>query len=404
MKKRANIKTIIVCLIFIFLIFEQPISYLLPGSAGSLASYADELLAIFLFMYGLLKRRFNKHQKVILGALLALIGVGLMGTAVHHLQPFHAVIEDVVSTSKFFLALFGAYALMRKSDGNKTIKSLQKITKIIVYSFFILTVIGYVFAIQYLLFDEVRFGIKSLSLLYYHPAVLSYVLTAFLAVLSVRVDGKKHFLEKIMCAIMLILTLRAKSIAFGFVYLLVDNYAIISKTIMRKALSIILITAAVVMVAKDSIMTYYGGAENSARGRITSESITIMYDEFPIGYGYATYGGAAAAKYYSPVYKRLHFDEVYGLGYVNTKYATDTFWPVIIAEFGSLGLIIYSVFLLRCCSNGYKLLKKKNKYAYLFMIPLLYMIIVSTSSSSFLNPVIVLYSVLMSMGMNEMEV
>jgi len=48
---------------------------------------------------------------------------------------------------------------------------------------------------------------------------------------------------------------------------------------------------------------------------------------------------------YSPVYEQYGLSDIRGLGPENPLYATDTFWPQILGEFGVIGLAAYIAFL-----------------------------------------------------------
>ena len=398
MSSRRNVLVVILLLL---LIFQSPLSSIFPGQTGIVISHLDDMIAIVLFCYGLVKRRFNKLQVCTLVTLLALVAIGCIGTLVNNLQPVNAALEDMVSTSKMLFTIFGATAFFARGDNDNLIKTIKRVISPLAYSFFFLSVLSVFISVPFLNYGDARFGMKSIALVYYHPALLSQILVLFLSILSIDKNNEKRTkLKKILCIIMLLLTLRTRSIAFAIVFLIIDNYSILNKTILRKIITIFAAIVVIILLSSDSMSTYYGSMESTARGRMTVNSVRIARENFPLGYGYASYGTSAAAKYYSPIYRRLNYDNIYGLGYINTHYATDTFWPALIGEFGFIGLVVFSLYLAYLIKISLKMLKNRRRMAYFFATILAFLILISTSSSSFFNPISVLYGSGIALAMN----
>jgi len=65
---------------------------------------------------------------------------------------------------------------------------------------------------------------------------------------------------------------------------------------------------------------------------------------FPIGSGFATFGGNTAIFHYSNLYKKYGFESLDGMSSEQSNYLMDTYYPLIIAQFGYLGIFIFSCF------------------------------------------------------------
>jgi hypothetical protein len=86
--------------------------------------------------------------------------------------------------------------------------------------------------------------------------------------------------------------------------------------------------------------------ENSpARVALYRGSVEIALDRFPLGAGMGRYGSWMSRVEYSPVYREFGLDDVRGLNERNSQYATDTFWPMVLGEFGIFGVVGYVAFL-----------------------------------------------------------
>ena len=95
----------------------------------------------------------------------------------------------------------------------------------------------------------------------------------------------------------------------------------------------------------DRFDTYYvSGLDNNqlARPMMYKTAFSILTTYFPFGSGMGTFGTAASAVYYSPLYYKYGLNHVWGLtgagGFIG-----DTFYPSL-AEFGVVGIILYFVF------------------------------------------------------------
>ena len=65
---------------------------------------------------------------------------------------------------------------------------------------------------------------------------------------------------------------------------------------------------------------------------------------FPNGTGFGSYASSMAAQYYSRLYIKLGYYRMKGSGLQEGRYGSflsDTFWPIVIAQTGWLGLISF---------------------------------------------------------------
>jgi hypothetical protein len=74
-------------------------------------------------------------------------------------------------------------------------------------------------------------------------------------------------------------------------------------------------------------------------------SLDIARDHLPLGGGLGRYGSWMSRIEYSPLYEEYGLSNIRGLRESNPLYATDTFWPQILGEFGVIGLVGYVGFL-----------------------------------------------------------
>lgn len=87
----------------------------------------------------------------------------------------------------------------------------------------------------------------------------------------------------------------------------------------------------------------------AARIALYEGAVEIGMERLPLGVGLGRYASLMSREVYSPVYEEYGdppLSEIRGLRPDNPIYATDTFWPQILGEFGIIGLAAYIAFLI----------------------------------------------------------
>lgn len=380
----------LVALCFLLLLFQSPLSRLdLPLGLSSFFGYFDELLAIVLFAVLLIHagsrgvpRRYFIDALFFLGFLF----VGFAGTATNNLQPASAVIEDVIACSKFFVVLYGAIALFRDEHAGEILESLGKLCRIPIIVFSLLVAIDEI--VPGLIFPSSgsMSGLHAVQLFYYHPSVLSQVSALLLAVVSVE-SSKRNNVYRALALLIMCSTLTSKAIGFAFLYFFLCGFGRIKGGIGRLAL-VCCALLCIVFVSSDAIAFYYGN-EQSARHTLLSDSLQIAEDNMPVGLGFGTFASAAAANHYSPVYLELGYLSHYGLGYINSNYLTDTFWPVLLGEFGYLGTVLFIGIIILILRRSISLLNSKRDIGIAVLSIMGYLLICSAGATAFFNPMAV---------------
>lgn len=391
MKKQLAIN-VIICIMFVGFVFQSPVAQHSTGIIRTIANNLDEVFAILIFAISVLRLRFTKTQMTFILFQAAFLSVGLLGTLLYHLQPAEAVLKDIVNCSKFTCTLVGIMGIYHADDCEKLLNMLRKVTTGITFLMFALAVYDYLFRPAF--FDH-SFSYYTLQLFYYHPAIMAQVMALFLAILGYGRTNRLNLIARILCLIMLCATFRAKAIAFALIYVFIWNYKLIMKNRYLRIISLIVLLGGVVYMTRDSLDMYYGSLQGSARGNMTLGGFEVANNYFPIGAGFGTYGTAAAADYYSPLYVEFGFKRIYGLGYINTNYATDTFWPALFGEFGYLGTAVFVGYLISLVMPCIRMIKRRSSVVILYTSILAYLLVCTTSGTGFFNPISVPYAMVM---------
>lgn len=384
MKKEKASK--IICIIFLYILIFQSV---IQGYI-KVFQYFDEMLAIISFLYiifYIIKSRgkisVNKFSVIIFCFLIIITLIGLFANFKFGYQELNYVFADILVFWKFFLVYFG-FELLTKDRIINYQKTLAKNIKAIVVFLLILTLLNYMFDIFPAMED--RYGISPNQLFFGHPTILTSVCVFLLVtLLYCEKVNKKTYVYIAIILLLILSTLRSKSIGFAIVAIVVLTYInVTDKKINTWKMFIIGIICLVVGYKQ---IYYYFIDDNTARLELLSTSIEIANDYFPTGTGFGTYGSYFSGQNYSPIYNMYDIDDVWGLREEAPTFISDSFWPMILGQFGYIGTFLYVMCI---CIIYYKIQKKysteaKNIYA-AKIIALIYLLIVSIAESAFVNP------------------
>lgn len=387
--KIINIRYIFFILCIYILVFQNLLQKYI-----SIFQYFDELLALLIFpilILKLLKKNKKNHIKLneisikIIFLSIALFIIGILSNVNSKIQPLNIAIQDAILVFKFIFAYLVSYYLFTYEFIENNKKSIHKHIIFLIYIFFLCTIVNYVFNIWP---GDFRFGIMSNKIFYGSPTYLAAVSIFLLSMyILTNVTNKIQPLEIIMIIIVLLSTLRFKAIGAAIMIIVMSIYIYRSKK--RLSLSKIAILGIfLIMISWDQISFYYLSHDDVARNILTSKSMEIAKDYFPLGTGFGTYGSYISGVYYSSLYYKYDLYKIWGISKNNTSFLSDTFWPMIIGQFGLIGTIIYAMILGLIYKNIQKCFDKNNINLYISkMICIAYLLISSTSESAFVNPI-----------------
>ncbi len=105
---------------------------------------------------------------------------------------------------------------------------------------------------------------------------------------------------------------------------------------------------------------------------------------------------------YSPIYSHYGISKVWGIVKGQTSFVTDIFWPMIIGQFGVIGLTVYVLIIYIMFRKIQDSFSIKNKNFYIAkIICFVYLIISSTSESAFVNSIAIPLALII--GINNFE-
>lgn len=366
------------------LAFQRPLE-----EVNDFFSWLDEAAALlgivccFIYLIHSPKLHVSRNTFCIVVAMTVFVVVGLAGNVLFQYQPLAAVALDLFTNLKFFCTIVAGYCLFGDIDWKNMRGFIAGCARAITLILFCIFLLDRVFNFYP---GEVRYGIKSAVLFFEHPTYLAGSM-AFLLVLMTASYEKKNLPYLGMATIMMAFTLRSKAIAsaMAFIFLFV-MFVLLKKEL--KLRHLILLGGICLAIGSPLIYYYYiWGAGTGTRAVLTSLSFNVMQDHFPIGTGFGTYASHAANKYFSTVYKIYDLENILCIDRNWRDYLSDTFWPIIIAQTGIIGLFAFLCILCLLVKRCFALQKVSRCEFIGALYIFVYLLISSTSEPAFHNAV-----------------
>lgn len=192
--------------------------------------------------------------------------------------------------------------------------------------------------------------------------------------------------------IMLLGLISGKSKYFGecvvFIALVIFVKSKINFTSVSTLLKVAALGSVVIFFTWTKFNAYYvegfqEEAEAMARPATYETGIKIMFKDYiPFGSGLGSFGTAAAAKEYSPLYYKYQLNTIWGLTPENPMFLADAFYPTL-AEFGIVGLFFFFWFWKRRLWEANKI--HNLIYYRMALMCILALALESTADSSYLS-------------------
>lgn len=385
--KKIYIRDISITLLTLILIFQN---WLLKYF--NFITAVDEIIAllgIMLYMHVRLKTgKILKKDLFLLIPCIILILIGLGSNTLFKIQNNKiAVIFDIVGIFKFLFLYLG---FKEYTDYKERKYNMFFILQVLVNIIKIYILILCVFAVMNLFKDidmnaGVRYGLRSFAFIYGTPGHIINQMTYCLIIFGAYNDrfNKKNNIWILMILFVMISTLKTRAFVLVSLYIYL-NYIFIYKKKRKLGIQILIISIIAILVGF-SQFEFYFLESNTPRQAFLLGAIKFAKEYFPFGTGFATYGSSGAADYYSPLYYDLGFNIRYGMSPSDPAFLNDNYLPMILAQFGIIGTIIFVYLLVYYIIDFKKYIIDENSQVtrcmgYFFIIDVLF----SSIQSSYL--------------------
>lgn len=390
MTKKSN--TAIWTAIFVLFIFHSVLESLFFGFR-----IFDEIIALMcipLAAYDYLKNkrakgiRVTKLKKAELLLLALFLLCGLLGNAIYQYQPLWVVVFSAILAVKFFMILLTAGYLQKLWQVELEEQGL--VVQIVSIAWFLY------FALS-LLWPEVIVAPKAWDIC---------AKSSMLFALLIYCNRQRVWLYRI-CVLLMVamLFLSGKEKAYGAILIFgLFYYLIVHRKLQTKVRYIFYMAIPIAILAWDKIYYYYvEGNGRFAKSIMTSTSIQIAKDYFPIGTGFGTFGSNYAKEVYSPVYYLYGIAENGALGAESKLYLTDLFWPILFGETGVIGTILYVGLMILLFVQVQRVFFYNKKKYFLLIFMYVFMLMTTFTEAGFMQPMVMVFAFIMGMVLQEYE-
>lgn len=340
--------------------------------------WSDEILTVLLLFYAMAKQQFlvkDKKRSKEINIYIALMIFYLLYSLVIKVTTPRGVMLDFLQQLRPYAVFYLTWMLAPQFSP----KQKKYIKWIMLLSFF-----GYLFAFKFKPSLVTPYGgaeSAALGQIALCCAMVYYLFSkqttknrniAILIMLLGLASGKSKYFGECVCFIALVMFVKSK-INFTSVFTLLKLAAL---------------GAVVIFFTWTKFNAYYvegfqEDAQAMARPATYETGMQIMFHDYvPFGSGLGTFGTAAAAKEYSPLYYQYHLDEIWGLDPSNPMFLADAFYPTL-AEYGIVGLFFFLWFWKRRLWEANKI--PNLIYYRMALMCILALALESTADSSYLS-------------------
>ena len=339
---------------------------------------SDEILTVLLLLYAIVKQRFlvkNKKRMMEINIYMALMIFYLLYSLVIRVTTPRGVFLDILQQVRPYAVFYLTWMMAPQF----TPKQQKRIKWVMLLSFF-----GYLFAFKFKPSLVTPFGGEesaALGQIALCCAMVYYLFSkqtkrnrniAIIIMLLGLLSGKSKYFGECICFIALIMFVKSKI-----------NFTSISTLLKVAALGVVVIFFTWTKFNAYYVEGFQEDAQAMARPATYEIGMQIMFHDYvPFGSGLGSFGTAAAAKEYSPLYFKYHLNEIWGLDPTNPMFLADAFYPTL-AEFGIVGLFFFLWFWKRRLWEANKI--PNLIYYRMALMCILALALESTADSSYLS-------------------
>lgn len=340
--------------------------------------WSDEILTVLLLFYAMAKQHFlvkDKKRSKEINIYIALMIFYLLYSLVIKVTTPRGVMLDFLQQLRPYAVFYLTWMLAPQFS----LKQKKYIKWIMLLSFF-----GYLFAFKFKPSLVTPYGgaeSAALGQIALCCAMVYYLFSkqttknrniAILIMLLGLASGKSKYFGECVCFIALVMFVKSKI-----------NFTSVSTLLKLAALGAVVIFFTWTKFNAYYVEGFQEDAQEMARPITYQTGMKIMFHDYiPFGSGLGSFGTAAAAKEYSPIYYKYHLDEIWGLNPENPMFLADAFYPTL-AEYGIVGLFFFLWFWKRRLWEANKI--PNLIYYRMALMCILALALESTADSSYLS-------------------
>ncbi len=340
--------------------------------------WSDEILTVLLLLYAITKQRFlvkDKKRMMEINIYIGLMIFYLVYSLIMRVTTPRGVYLDFLQQLRPYAVFYLTWMMAPQFSP----KQQKRIKWVMLLSF-----IGYLFAFKFKPELVTPYGgaeSATLGQIALCCAMIYYLFSkqtkknrniAIIIMLLGLVSGKSKYFGECVCFIALVMFVKSKI-----------NFTSVSTLLKVVALGVVVLFFTWTKFNAYYVEGFQEDAQEMARPITYQTGMKIMFHDYiPFGSGLGSFGTAAAAKEYSPIYYKYHLDEIWGLNPENPMFLADAFYPTM-AEYGIVGLFFFLWFWKRRLWEANKI--PNLVYYRMALMCILALALESTADSSYLS-------------------
>lgn len=340
--------------------------------------WSDEILTVLLLLYAIVKQRYlvkDKKRMMEINIYMTLMIFYLLYSLAIRVTTPRGVFLDILQQVRPYAVFYLTWMMAPQFSP----KQQKRIKWVMLLSFF-----GYLFAFKFKPSLVTPFGGEesaALGQIALCCAMVYYLFSkqtkrnrniTILIMLLGLISGKSKYFGECVCFIALVMFVKSRI-----------NFTSVSTLLKLAALGAVVIFFTWTKFNAYYVEGFQEDAQEMARPITYQTGMQIMFHDYiPFGSGLGSFGTAAAAKEYSPLYYQYHLDEIWGLDPSNPMFLADAFYPTL-AEYGIVGLFFFLWFWKRRLWEANKI--PNLIYYRMALMCILALALESTADSSYLS-------------------
>ena len=340
--------------------------------------WSDEILTVLLLLYAITKQRFlvkEKKRMMEINIYIGLMIFYLVYSMTIRVTTTRGIMLDILQQLRPYAVFYLTWMMAPQFSP----KQQKRIKWVMLLSFF-----GYLFAFKFKASLVTPYGGEesaALGQIALCCAMIYYLFSkqtkknrniAIIIMLLGLVSGKSKYFGECVCFIALVMFVKSRI-----------NFTSVSTLLKLAALGAVVIFFTWTKFNAYYVEGFQEDAQEMARPITYQTGMQIMFHDYiPFGSGLGSFGTAAAAKEYSPLYYQYHLDEIWGLDPSNPMFLADAFYPTL-AEYGIVGLFFFLWFWKRRLWEANKI--PNLIYYRMALMCILALALESTTDSSYLS-------------------
>lgn len=340
--------------------------------------WSDEILTVLLLLYAITKQRFlvkDKKRMMEINIYIGLMIFYLVYSLIMRVTTPRGVYLDFLQQLRPYAVFYLTWMMAPQFSP----KQQKRIKWVMLLSF-----IGYLFAFKFKPELVTPYGgaeSAALGQIALCCAMIYYLFSkqtkknrniAIIIMLLGLVSGKSKYFGECVCFIALVMFVKSKI-----------NFTSVSTLLKVVALGVVVLFFTWTKFNAYYVEGFQEDEQEMARPITYQTGMKIMFHDYiPFGSGLGSFGTAAAAKEYSPIYYKYHLDEIWGLNPENPMFLADAFYPTM-AEYGIVGLFFFLWFWKRRLWEANKI--PNLVYYRMALMCILALALESTADSSYLS-------------------